>query len=289
MTENIDTNTQINVTGSGEVNSELISISGNGIAETPPKATTEGSTGFLDMLSEEMRHIPALKSFKDVESLAKSYVNAQSLLGKKIENMAPEELQQILGKAVQAPDTPDGYKFEAVKGMDPDMVDFYRETAHTLKLSSKQAEDLAQIMMEVDNEMKTEADAKLQQELQNATQLLKKDWGNQVEDKVKLAKKAVVEFGGEELLNAITQSGLGNDPKLIRAFAKIGESLLESNLVGETGLGSFSMTPEQARKAISQKTMSKEFMEAYLSEFHPSHKEAVDEMFALNKLAYDTN
>lgn len=247
------------------------------VTETP-------STGFLDTLSEELRDIPALRTFKDVESLAKSYVHAQGLLGKKIQEMTPDELNAAFGRMNGAPESVDGYDLKAE--MDPDTLVFFKKLSHELKLSPAQAAQLVGKFEKIDRNTREMTIKEKEQAKLDAINILKDDYGKHVDDKIKLAKKAIAELGGPDLVEDLELRGLLNDPKLIKAFVKAGEGLLESDLVGTTGLGSFSMTPEQARRARDQKLMSNEFREAYFNERHPAHKGAVAEMNELYEIIW---
>lgn len=264
-----------------EVTSLLGDLQTPGISsEAPQGSTVEVKTEpkeFFNTLAQELQDIPALRKFKDVDSLAKSYINAEKMLGKKLEGMSPEELKAVYGKMNSVPENPEGYKFEGVD-LDDDSIAFIQRTAHDLNLTPEQASKLASTFSDVDNSaLKLRAE---QSEIakQEAAETLKKDWGKQLDYKIGLANKAMVEFGGEELAQQIVSLGLGNNVQLIKAFAKVGESLMESSLVGETGLGQFSMSPEQAGQKIEQNKRSREFMAAYLNERNPGHRAAVKEM-----------
>jgi len=255
------------------------------VVETPQAASVEDVSSFLDSLSEDLRDIPALKKFKDLEGLAKSYVNAQGLLGKKLQDMSPDELKSVYGKMNSVPEAADGYKLDLE--MDPESLEFYKQTAYELSLTPAQAKDFAAKFAGLDAERNSVNSELVKSEMAAAKEALEEVWGKKFDYNVKLAEKAIVEFGGEELGAKISELGLGRNAQLIQAFAKVGANLLESDLVGETGLGTFTMSPEQANQAIGQKKQSKEFNDAFYNDRHPGHKAAVDEMFALKKIAFN--
>lgn len=280
MTE-ITPNVTETVLSSTEVTSLLGDLNTPGIVSEAPQApSTEVKSApkeFFQTLSQELQDIPALKKFKDLDSLAKSYINAEKMLGKKLEGMSPEELKSVYGKMNSVPEDPSGYKFEGIE-IDVESEAFIQRTAFDLNLTPEQANKLAATFSDVENKsLKLRAE---QSELskQEAAESLKKDWGKQLDYKLGLANKAMVEFGGEELAQQIVNLGLGNNVQLIKAFAKIGSSLMETSLVGETGLGQFAMSPEQAGQKIEQNKRSREFMAAYMNERNPGHKAAVKEM-----------
>src|SRR4051812_21475757 len=62
---------------------------------------TQVTTTWLDTLPDDLKQSKPLQNFKTAEDLAKSYVNLNSLLGKRYQEMSPDELnkvQAILGK-----------------------------------------------------------------------------------------------------------------------------------------------------------------------------------------------
>lgn len=55
--------------------------------------------------------------------------------------------------------------------------------------------------------------------------------GDKFNENVELAKRVVKRYGSEKLINSLNDTGLGNHPELIRAFAKIGKEMGEDKLV----------------------------------------------------------
>lgn len=247
------------------------------VTETPQQV----SKSFLDSLSKELQDIPTLKKFKDVESLAKSYVNAQQLLGKKLEQLTPVELKSVIGRSLQAPESPDGYD---VIGKDENSTAFFKNLAHELQLNPKQAKELVDKFNQVDEDNKKQSEITLVEQRRKLEEDLKRDWGKLFERNKKLAGDAIIEFGGTELAEALDAAGLGNNVQVLKAFSKIGETFLESDFVGETGLGQFGMSPEQAGHKIEELKRSKEFMDAFFNRRNPGHQAAVEDMYKLKRI-----
>lgn len=55
--------------------------------------------------------------------------------------------------------------------------------------------------------------------------------GAKLTESLALAKKAVVKFGGEDLLQYLDDTKLGNDPRIIKAFYKVGKAISEGSFV----------------------------------------------------------
>ena len=113
--------------------------------ETPAEVAQGGSgNSFIEMIPEELREHPSLSPIKDVENLARSYVNAQRLIGSdKVplpKNPTDEDLDNIYSK-LGRPETAEGYQL-AVDGnvITEDIAKNYADIAHTLRLTPQQAQ-----------------------------------------------------------------------------------------------------------------------------------------------------
>ncbi len=74
-----------------------------------------------------------------------------------------------------------------------------------------------------------------------------------------LSKKALARFGGEALATVLSDSGLGDHPVVVRAFAAIGKSLKEDSVATPGGPVTTPVVPdEEARHRIMFPTMFKE-------------------------------
>ena len=95
------------------------------------------------------------------------------------------------------------------------------------------------------------------------------------------AARAARYFGGDALIAFLNTSGAGNNPELVRAFAKIGSMMSEDSLKIGKAHG-FSITPDEARRE-AQKLMAKD---AYTKRDHPEHAATVEQVQQLFERAY---
>jgi len=250
-------------------------------APTPPS--------FVETLPEDLRSNQSLQQFKDVESLAKSYVHAQGLLGKKVNELGSEEIEKVYAQKLGAPESRDDYELPPIEWGTQEDIDWYRETAHGLNLTQNQANKLMDAYKSKVTQQYSAHQAQVSQVQQAAEQQLKQDWGGQYDDKLRGAKAAAKSFGGDEFVAYLNESGLGNDVRMIKTFSKIYDDMTESSApIVDSNNPGFAMTPEQAKTAIGNLKRSREFMEAYMSPTHPGHESAVDEMQKLHQLRYET-
>lgn len=258
------------------------------VAEQAP-AIEEGLKGLLgDEMKSVYDELKPLHTFKSVDDLAKSYVHLNKLMGKKITDMSPEEINQVYGK-LGKPENADGYELptEGLEGaILPDMDKWYKEVAHKHNLTKEQARGIFEEYVQMSQGLVQNQTAQLTQAREEAITALKKEFGTAFENRLEVAKKAVNEFGGDELKTYLNETGLGNDPRLIKAFAKIGAELLEDRMISDKAAHVMGVTPDEAKRQISMKMADNEFKSAYLSRMHPGHKEAVAEMTRLQELAH---
>ena len=127
--------------------------------------------------------------------------------------------------------------------------------------------------------------AKAQEAAQQAAVALRQEWGPAYDGKINAARLAAKHVDGDGSLQAMMNaSGLGDNPALIKAFAKIGEMLGEPSAL-KGGASGFTMTPEAAKHQINQKYGDKQFLEAYNNAAHVGHDAAVQEMLRLQQIA----
>lgn len=243
------------------------------------EVTTEVNTpSFLESLSEDLRGAKSLSNFKDVNDLAKSYLHAQQLIGKRLSDISPEDMK-VLDSFRGVPEAAD--KYTLPEELPAEDIAWYKNMAHEVKLTQEQAKKV----LDSYTMLKREATEKFKKEYELKTQAgieeLKKEFGSAFDNRIELAKRAVTNFGGQELKDYLNETGLGNDPKLVKIFANIGKALLEDSVVDADKSTAFGVTPQDAQNMINQKMANPEFLSAYYSNLHPGHKQAVAEIEAL--------
>ena len=198
--------------------------------ETPAEVAQGGSGhDFLSMIPEDLREPPSLNPIKDVSNLARSYVNAQRLIGAdKLAfpaNPTDEDLDNIYGK-LGRPESSEGYEI-AADGVviSEDGAKSYAEMAHNLRLTPDQANGILEYykgMVSAASEVNIQAET----QQRNSTEMaLRQEWGDEFGAKLTDAGKVAKQFGGGELLDMKLADGtkVGNHPDFIRAFAKMAE------------------------------------------------------------------
>jgi len=73
---------------------------------------------------------------------------------------------------------------------------------------------------------------------------VKKELGADFEKTLTHAQRAVQKFGGEALATRLRETGMGDLPELVRAFAAIGKAMAEDTVAGGVSNGSASDSSE---------------------------------------------
>lgn len=263
-------------------------------AAAAASTTPPAPVAFAEQLPEDIRGEAAFRDIKDLAGLAKSYFHAQKLIGRDPSTLlpipAPDDAagQEALYARLGRPEKPEGYKLPAPpEGLaaNPELQTGFQQAAHKAGLNETQARTLVEWWNSQAATM-TKAQAETAQRTETeATSALKQEWGAAFDEKLHLAKSALAHYGDEKLLAYLEQTRLGNDPAVLRMFAKIGGQLAEDGVVGR-GEGAGRSSPVEAQQQIAGLQSDKGFMKAYMDRRDPGHEAAVKKMQGLYEFAY---
>lgn len=259
-----------------------------------PAEVAQGGSGndFLNSIPEDLRQHPSLSPIKDVENLARSYVNAQRLIGAdKIPmpvNPTEEDLDRIYSK-LGTPESPDKYGIAADGNvLTEESANAYADIAHKLRLTPDQANGVLEYYRStVENNM-TEINAVNEKALEDAASTLQSEWGVEYDAKMQSAQKAVDQFEAGNIMEMQLSDGtkLGNHPDVIRAFAKIADfrqNVTSEDTVSE-GTSSLGMSVQQASNEIQ--AIMGDRTHAYWDKKNPTHGQAVERMQQLMEMQH---
>lgn len=240
-----------------------------------------------EWLPAEFRTDSAFEPFKDITALAKSYRDTARMVGADKNTLlrlpkdpdAPEwaDVWAKLGR----PEAPDGYTIPEDAGLTEQQVAAFREQAHAMGLPQRQAEGVVAFYA------KQQAAAR-EALYQHGYSVLTEEWGGAFKERLAVATKAAELYGGPELIQVLKDTGLGNHPAMVRAFAKIGLEITEPGELrgGSGGRSPARLSPAEARTEIGKLYQDKAWGEAYYNRDHPGHAEAVQRMSALTEQAH---
>jgi len=260
-------------------------------AAAPAGAAATGDEWKAGMDADVINH-PSMENFKNPGDLAKSWVNAQKLIGAdKIpvpgENATPEEWGLVYDR-LGRPGNSEGYTLPEVKmpdgfpAADPVVTKGFKEQCHALGILPNQAAELYKWYQGVNGQQYEGMMTDRQTGITNAENSLRQEWGKAYDTNLGQAKAVLNQFGDENLTAYLESSGAGNDPHLIRFLANIGKNFGEDGLQGRPT--SNVMSPDEAKAEINSILADKQG--AYFSKDNPEHKMMVEKMADLHKMAY---
>ena len=243
---------------------------------------------WIASLPTELKALVETKGYRTPADVVQAYAHAQRAIGsEKIplptdgiwDPVARERLgipAAPTGYALRRPDLPDGIAWD--EGFEQAALPI----AHGLGLTPQQLQGLMDFYASHQAEAFATAGRARQHQQDQAATALKDEWGPDYAVKLAQAARAARYFGGEDLLTLLNESGLGNNPQLIRAFEKAGALLGEDTLKGGNDGSGQGLAPTDAmRKA--RELMQKP---GYLKREHPDHFDLVAEVNAMFERAF---
>lgn len=256
-----------------------------------------GGNQFLTTLPEDIRGEPSLQTFKDVGTLAKSFVEAQKLIGSRRvaipgEKAADAEWDTFYNN-IGRPGTPDLYEDVVLKDetgkvlMEPDKAQLgeLKKFFHKMGLTGKQARMMQEYSLGYLHKNNLASAASEQERVNNETAALREDWGESFDKNVDVARSVIKKFGDQPFLEYIEKTGMGNNAQLIRLLHKVGTSMLE-----DTGRrGGDPLPLNDSTRAMNEIELLKtdvEFQKALGDPTHVGHTAAVNRWTNLFRAAH---
>jgi hypothetical protein len=156
---------------------------------------------------------------------------------------------------------------------DDELEKSFKTFAHVNGLNKKQASALYEGYAKTQMERHAAYSTGQKQAVAQAETALRREYGNQYEQAVGQAKSALAQYADPEYLQFLEQSGQGNDPRVIRAWIKVGREM-----GGDTKLnGTVQATaqPADLDKAIGD--FRSQHTKALFEKDHPDHDRRVKE------------
>lgn len=276
--------------------------------EAVDNSVDQQSSGSLhEMLSEDLRDNPSLQDFKDVNSLAKSYTHAQSMLGKsvripgedaseeqlekfyqdleKVPNVARVDSEDVYNK-LGRPETPDKYSVEVEdENLDNQTLDTFKQTAHQLGLTNKQLNELVKF----DTQRASQAVEQYEQYRENAEKTLRDTWGRDFDNRLQGAKEAISQYEekfpefAKELKDG--SNPMANNPIVIAALSELHKSMQEKGTVSPQSGVRYGTSAEDAKEQLDE--IKGNPKHPYWNSSNPGHNQAVNKVSKLYQIIYN--
>ena len=250
-------------------------------------------------LDVSIKEHPSLQNFKSPGDLAKSWVEAQKLIGRdKIpvpgEGATKEDWDTVFSRlgrpaevnGYQLPDVnmPDGYPAPG-----EEFVKELKGKALELGLLPGQINGLYEWFMESESNKFSQATQERDVQRTEAENALRKAWGKAFEQNYAIAEGAVNKYGTEKFVEKLKSTGLSNDPDMIEFIASMAKNMQEDAITGKPQ--SMTLSPEEAInkiKAIQGEAMAdnNHWMN---NKHHPEYELGIKKWKDLHNMAYPEN
>ena len=255
-------------------------------------ATTEQpkvATSWKETISEEFRNDPNIAKFTEIDALAKSYINATRMIGTdKVavpnQNSTEDHWNEVYDK-LGRPESAEKYKLEVkseVVPIEETAVKQFAENAHKLGLNNKQAQGILEFYK---NSMEqtakqTQIDAETAQA--QAQQVLRQEWGKSYDANIQKAASLAKANMKAEVLDLPMKDGsrLGDNPDIIKGFAKIADMLSEDKIISteSENVNQGRDYDAEISQIINDKTGP------YWNSTHPDHAKVVQQVLTLREM-----
>lgn len=230
--------------------------------------------GWTNHLPEDaVPYRETLAKYKSVPDMAKALANANALIGKKLgvpnEKSTPEELSAYR-KALGVPESLEEYDFtpaEAPEGFnwDKGAMQPFAEAAHKHNIPPAAMKELAGLFAQYESSKLDVVQGMFDQQRTEAVASLKKEWGNDFDKNVSIAKQAAK-------LSGVNSSSYGfSDPEVVRGFVRM------ANMMSEDKVGRGFAGPEM----MGGKARATDIMRNPENPWHKRYQDADPEAVAL--------
>ena len=253
-----------------------------------PTEPVSGKT-WKEAISEEYRSNPNIEKFTELDALAKSYINAVSMIGTdKIplpgKTATDEQWNEVYNK-LGRPESADKYTLELktdVAPVDENVIKGFAQNAHKLGLNNKQAQGILEFYKQTLEGSAKEMSVNMESAQAEATNTLRSEWGKSYYENLRKASSVAQTYLEPELLDTQLRDGsrLGDNPKIIKAFANIANLLSEDKIIGTEADNV--LQGREIEKEIEELTSDKQG--AYWNKMHPNHTKVVNQVLALREI-----
>lgn len=262
---------------------------------TPPTDWRVALTGDYAPLAAEK----SLDSFKGASwtevgpQLAKAFVETKRLVGTKPQGLlepgetaTPEErtaYQTELRKRLGVPEQATGYKITRPDVAIDGTWDAQAEAQFLTAMHTAGAPPaVVQAAIDFYGQLERGRMEAATQEARSIEAKLRTEWGPNYDAQVGRANRAITEFGGEDLEQALTNPAsplyaASRHPAMIRAWAAVGSALVEAGAMTAEGL--YTLSREEATE---QTAALRKQLEA-MPEGHPGRMALVDQIIAITR------
>ena len=191
-----------------------------------------GEPLWYESLPEDLKTNQNITKFKTLKDFAAWQSNASKLIGKKVSELQAEEIKQFLSpeeivSIAQERGMPKSVDEYAVRSLDelPDkeMATNIKQLAMEQGITPTQMESLLELNSKLASENIEKQKAQWMDEL-------KTTYGTGLAKEMELAASAAKQYCSPELMQTLHNAGMGHNPDIIKAFAKVAREMLPDDI-----------------------------------------------------------
>lgn len=232
--------------------------------EQAPVEVVETSTPTLeDLISDDLlKNHPQLEKFlkQPIDVLAKSHVHANSLVGKRVENMTAEEIISF-NKKLGVPDRSDDYSFAKETELPQDEVRALKDKFFKFGINQVAAEHMFNDVLENTHKATEKVVINTEQKKEENINKLIEKFGSTYKGMLDLIEQELLEQGGLDLRNRVLDP-VSMDHQVLDVFAKLVKEKRAQGLLNPSPTAQVALTPADIDQKIAMIKASPEFRDA---------------------------
>ncbi len=265
--------------------SEMSSSETSTLQSPSDTATSKAATAadWLQALPEEFKK--PLAKFKDVSGLARSYLEAEKSLSKRLAIPDDKASQDEWGQFYNKLGRPEDKKYleaDERNVENQDLLDKYETVLYESGISKRQGADLLKRFETLTSELAANSNKNLQAQKDQHLASLQKTYGDTFDQKIPLMSAAMQKIGSKDLADLVEQTQY--HPGLMQLLVSYGETLKSDALISGTTMPKV-IGKESALAEIKRLTCDQNFMVQYTTD-GLGHDAAVKQMMELHQIAY---
>jgi|TARA_B100000242_G_scaffold151703_1_gene108333 hypothetical protein len=253
----------------------------------PSGETAPAEASWRDSLPDDIKDNASLSKFSDVSTLAKSYINAEQMIGKDkfvvpSQSASEEEWAEVYAK-LGRPEAADQYQIDTsgIEDLDENMFNGFREAAHKHGLNDQQAKGILDFYQGLAAQVENESNNNAVLQAQQSERELREEWGRSFDSNTSAAKNVFNTFfkdSGLDQIELADGSLLGNHPALVRGLSKLSQVLSEDTIAGnEAGVVDTASLQAQINDLTGPNS-------PYWDKQNPQHANTVEKVLALREM-----
>lgn len=272
-------------------------------SQPSPTNGTDAPPALSTLIAPE--YAERLAKFGQTNDLAKAYVDLETKFSSQNRIEIPtqdstDEDRAAFWNKLGRPEAADAYTIPpipddfAVKERPEEQLQGFLKMAHEEGFSDKQAARAVEWWTGTTNQMHLDTLEGMRTAAIETEALLKKEWADAYDQRVGMAKDAITTFDLRtetipegEFRQALIESGMTNDPRVIRYLAAVGRNLAEDVFHrGGTGPITIENSPKEAQDKLAALRKDPEWRDAFANKLHPKHEEVLAQHKTLHAEAY---